>query len=42
MKNLPDFLVIGAQKAGTSWLHHHLRLHPGVFLPEAKDQGYFC
>jgi hypothetical protein len=42
MNGLPQFLVIGAQKAGTSWLHHHLRRHPGVFMPEAKDQGYFC
>lgn len=42
MGGLPEFLVIGAQKAGTSWLHHNLREHPGFFLPEAKDQAYFC
>lgn len=42
MARLPDFLIIGAQKAGTSWLHHHMRRHPGIFMPEAKDQGYFC
>lgn len=42
MNGLPQFLVIGAQKAGTSWLHHNLRRHPGVFMPAAKDQGYFC
>jgi hypothetical protein len=42
MGGLPDFLIIGAQKAGTSWLHHNLRQHPGVFMPEAKDQAYFC
>ena len=42
MSALPGFLVIGAQKAGTSWLHQNLRRHPGIFMPEAKDQGYFC
>jgi hypothetical protein len=42
MTGLPGFLVIGAQKAGTSWLHSNLRRHPGIFMPEAKDQGYFC
>lgn len=34
---LPDFLGIGAQKAGTTWLHANLAAHPGVFLPEAKE-----
>lgn len=42
MNGLPEFLVIGAQKAGTSWLHANLREHPGIFLPRAKDQAYFC
>ncbi len=39
---LPNFLVVGAQKCGTTWLHHHLRQHPRVFMPEGKDQGHFC
>ena len=42
MSNLPRFLVIGAQKAGTSWLHRNLREHPDIFLPETKDRAYFC
>ena len=29
----PSFLVIGAQKAGTTWLYEMLRLHPQVGLP---------
>jgi len=37
----PDFLIIGAQKAGTSWLHHQLRQHPALYLPEDKDFEYF-
>ena len=42
MTGLPEFLIIGAQKAGTSWLHRNLQKHPGIFLPETKDQAYFC
>ena len=42
MNRLPDFLIIGAQKAGTTWLHQHLRSHPGIFMPRDKDQGFFC
>lgn len=34
---LPEFLGIGAQKAGTTWLHANLAAHPEVFLPEAKE-----
>lgn len=30
---LPNFLVIGAQKAGTTWLRSLLRDHPGVYMP---------
>jgi hypothetical protein len=33
----PDFLCIGAQKAGTTWLHENLIQHPGVFLPPVKE-----
>ena len=29
---LPDFLIIGAPKCGTSWLSHVLRRQPGVFV----------
>jgi len=32
----PDFLVIGAQKGGTTWLRHHLRAHPEVFMPASE------
>lgn len=30
---LPDFLIIGAQKSGTTWLRRQLRQHPDVFMP---------
>lgn len=30
---LPNFLVLGAQKAGSSWFTQNLRQHPEVFMP---------
>jgi len=35
---LPDFIIIGAPKAGTTWLARCLRQHPGVFLPQNEIQ----
>jgi len=37
----PDFLVIGAQRAGTTWLHRVLRQHPRLWLPPVKELHYF-
>ena len=38
---LPDFLGIGAQKSGTTWLHAQLAEHPQLFLPAEKEVHYF-
>lgn len=35
------FLCIGAQKAGTTWLWHMLRMHPRVWLTPLKELHYF-
>lgn len=37
----PDFLCIGAQKAGTTWLYQALRQHPQVSMPPIKEIHYF-
>lgn len=37
----PDFLIIGAQKSGTSWLHHNLRRHVSLYLPDDKDADIY-
>jgi hypothetical protein len=37
----PDFLCVGAQKAGTSWLFHQLTLHPDFWMPPVKEVHYF-
>ena len=36
----PDFIGIGAQKAGTTWLHRNLSVHPQIFMPR-KEVHYF-
>ncbi|MEM1211282.1 MAG: sulfotransferase domain-containing protein [Planctomycetota bacterium] len=41
MSKRVDFLVIGAQKAGTTALYHFLRQHPGIFMPDRKEVGFF-
>src|SRR4051812_47711046 len=38
---LPDFLVIGAPKAGTTALHAALAPHPSLFLSPVKEPKYF-
>lgn len=37
----PDVLCIGAQKAGTTWLHHHLQRLPGVWAAPVKEFHHF-
>lgn len=38
---LPNFLVIGATRAGSTALHHYLQPHPEVFLASRKEIRYF-
>jgi len=38
---LPNFLIIGAAKAGTTSLYHYLRQHPDVFMSAVKEPRYF-
>ena len=38
---LPDFLIIGSQKAGTSSLAVYFRQHPDVFWPARPEIHYF-
>jgi hypothetical protein len=37
----PRFLCIGAQKAGTTWLHRALERRPDVWLPPVKELHFF-
>ena len=38
-KKLPNFLIVGAAKSGTSSLHNYLNQHPEVFMPSYNNQG---
>lgn len=37
----PNFLIIGAQKAGSTWIYDVLRKHEKVFLPSVKELHFF-
>lgn len=37
---LPNFLVVGAAKAGTTSLYYYLKEHPEIFLPEIKEPKF--
>ena len=39
--NVPNFLIIGAQKGGTTWLHANLKKHPEILLPSGKKELEF-
>lgn len=38
---LPNFLIIGAEKSGTTWLYKQLKSHPEIFFPDTKELHYF-
>ncbi len=38
---LPDFLVIGAGKSGTTSLDKYLNQHPQIFVPQVKEPNFF-
>ncbi|MCC7233641.1 MAG: sulfotransferase [Bacteroidia bacterium] len=38
---LPDFLVVGTARAGTTSLYYYLRQHPDIFLPALKEPCFF-
>ena len=41
MRMLPDFLIIGAQKCGTTSLYRYLIQHPSITRAYAKEVHYF-
>lgn len=41
LSRFPDFLIIGPQRTGTTWLHANLRLHPELMLSEPKEVLFF-
>ena len=39
---LPNFLIVGAAKSGTTSLHYYLQQHPDIYLPAKKELHYFA
>jgi hypothetical protein len=38
---LPDFLILGAMRSGTTSLYHYLKQHPEIFMPSLKEPHFF-
>src|SRR3954453_13232385 len=38
---LPNLVVVGAQKCGTSGLHYYLGLHPEISMSRPKELNFF-
>jgi len=38
---LPNLIIIGAMKSGTTSLHHYLSLHPQIFMSREKELKFF-
>jgi Sulfotransferase domain len=36
IKNLPEFVIIGAPKSASTWLQLALRQHPAIYMPESE------
>jgi len=41
IKQLPNFLIIGAQKGGSTWLYDTLKEHSEIFLPDTIELHHF-
>ncbi len=37
----PNFIIAGFPKCGTTSLHHYLKEHPEIFMPEQKELHFF-
>jgi len=38
---LPNFLIVGAAKSGTTSLYHYLKQHPEIYMPPNKKETFF-
>lgn len=41
IRRFPDFLILGPQRTGTTWLYFNLHLHPQILLHRLKETYYF-
>jgi Sulfotransferase family len=38
---MPNFLIIGVEKAGTTALYHYLQQHPQIYMSPVKEPAFF-
>ena len=38
---IPDFLIIGAGKSGTTSVDKYLNQHPEIFIPKVKEPNFY-
>ncbi len=41
MPRKPNFIGLGVQRAGTSWIHNCLYEHPQIYMPPEKEISFF-
>jgi len=39
---LPNFFIVGAAKAGTTFLYHYLKQHPDIYMSAVKEPHFFA
>ena len=40
--NLPDFIIVGAQKSATTTLYENLKNNSSIYMPEIKEVNFFA
>ena len=40
-RKLPNFLIVGAERSGTTSLYYYLKEHPQIFTPKRKECRFF-
>lgn len=41
LKIFPDFLIVGPQRTGTTWLAHNIKNHPQIIFSQPKELFFF-
>jgi hypothetical protein len=39
---IPNFLIIGAAKSGTTSLYEYLKQHPQIWMSSVKETNFFA
>jgi len=42
LKVMPNFIILGAMKSGTTSLHYYLSKHPEIFMSTPKETNFFA